>query len=120
MKVGPNAERREWGWVHLTLDVRQAEVEMPANRNVYTQKQKRAILDQTAGMTDADAAKKVRLINGFEKLKAQQIKRWREAAAQEERTGKRAKRARSLWGCHKVAAERATDGVLAEVMECET
>jgi len=59
---------------------------------VYTQKQKRAILDQTAGMSDADAAKKVRLINGFEKLKAQQIKRWREAAAQEERTGKRAKR----------------------------
>ena len=27
---------------------------------------------------------------------------------------------RSLWGCNKLAAERATDGVLAEVMECET
>ena len=51
---------------------------MAAKRNLYTQKQKRAILDQTAGMSDADAAKKVRLINGFEKLKAQQIKRWRE------------------------------------------
>ena len=51
-----------------------------------------AALDQTAGMSDADAAKKVRLINGLEKVKAQQIKRWREAAAQEERSGKRAKR----------------------------
>ena len=91
LKVGPNAERREWGWVHLTLDVRPAEVEMAAKRNLHTQKQKRAILDQTAGMSDADAAKKVRLINGFEKVKARQIKRWREAAAQEERTGKRAK-----------------------------
>ena len=27
---------------------------------------------------------------------------------------------RSLWGCNKLAAERATDGVPAEVMECET
>ncbi|EOD20692.1 hypothetical protein EMIHUDRAFT_255450 [Emiliania huxleyi CCMP1516] len=27
---------------------------------------------------------------------------------------------RSLWGCNKVAAERATDGVPAAVMECET
>ena len=27
---------------------------------------------------------------------------------------------RSLWGCHKPAAERATDGVPSEVMECET
>ena len=27
---------------------------------------------------------------------------------------------RSLWSCHKLAAERATDGVPAEVMECET
>ena len=27
---------------------------------------------------------------------------------------------RSLWGCSKLAAERATDGVLAEVVECET
>ncbi|EOD27403.1 hypothetical protein EMIHUDRAFT_235880 [Emiliania huxleyi CCMP1516] len=26
----------------------------------------------------------------------------------------------ALWGCHKLAAERATDGVPAEVMECET
>ena len=26
----------------------------------------------------------------------------------------------SLWGCNKLAAERATDGVPAEVMECET
>ena len=70
LKVGPNAERREWGWVHLTLDVRPAEVEMAAKRNLYTQKQKRAILDQTAGMSDADAAKKVRLINGFEMVRA--------------------------------------------------
>ena len=27
---------------------------------------------------------------------------------------------RSLWGCNKLAAERATDGVPAEVVECET
>ena len=27
---------------------------------------------------------------------------------------------RSLWGCNKLAAERATEGVPAEVMECET
>ena len=27
---------------------------------------------------------------------------------------------RSLWSCHKLAAERATDGVQSEVMECET
>ena len=27
---------------------------------------------------------------------------------------------RSLWGCHKVAAERATEGVPSEVMEFET
>ena len=27
---------------------------------------------------------------------------------------------RSLWGCHKVAAERATEGVPAEVVEFET
>ena len=27
---------------------------------------------------------------------------------------------RSLWGCNKVAAEHATDGVPSEVMECET
>ena len=27
---------------------------------------------------------------------------------------------RSLWGCHKVAAERAIEGVPSEVMECET
>ena len=27
---------------------------------------------------------------------------------------------RSLWSCHKLAAERATEGVPAEVMEFET
>ena len=27
---------------------------------------------------------------------------------------------RSLWSCNKLAAERATEGVLAEVVECET
>ena len=27
---------------------------------------------------------------------------------------------RSLWGCSKLAAERAIEGVPAEVMECET
>ena len=26
----------------------------------------------------------------------------------------------SLWGCNKLAAERATDGVPSAVMECET
>ena len=39
------------------------------------------------------------------------------AADRPDRTGSTP---RSLWGCHKLAAERATDSVLAEVMECET
>ena len=39
------------------------------------------------------------------------------AANRPDRTGSMP---RSLWGCHKVAAERATEGVPAEVMECET
>ena len=38
------------------------------------------------------------------------------AANRPDRTGSMP---RSLWGCHKVAAERATDGVLAEVVEFE-
>ena len=39
------------------------------------------------------------------------------ACIQQERVGSTP---RSLWSCHKLAAERATDGVPAEVMECET
>ena len=39
------------------------------------------------------------------------------AANRPDRTGSTP---RSLWGCHKVAAERAIEGVPSEVMECET
>ena len=91
LQIMPNAERREWSWVHLNISVREAEVKVADKRVTYTRQQKRAVLEQVVGMIPKDAAQKMKKIKGYEKVTGKQIKRWRDAAEKEQASGKRAK-----------------------------
>ena len=77
LHIGPNAETREWAWVHLEIKPRRHEVNLSAKRAVYTLAQKSGIVAQTKGLPAPEAVKRVREIPGFDKVDAKQIRRWR-------------------------------------------
>ena len=91
LHVGPNSERRDWCWVHVALDLRELVLQVSNKRTTYSRAEKRAIVEQTIELQPAQALKKIKMVPGFDKVNKSMLKRWRQAAAQEQTTGKKAK-----------------------------